>query len=114
MRQDTGDLFDAGFEGLPPTIEMQARAFHAENPHVAIALMELAEALRKRGHNQYGIAGLFEVLRYRHSLETRGDEFKLNNNFRAFYARLLMRQYPWLDGFFETRIQKTGAPDERG
>ena len=29
--------------------------------------------------------------------------FKLNNNFTAHYARLLMAQEPDLEGFFETR-----------
>jgi hypothetical protein len=36
-------------------------------------------------------------------LSTRGDEFKLNNDYRAPYARLIMRREPDLDGLFETR-----------
>ena len=33
------------------------------------------------------------------------SEFKLNNNYRSFYSRLLMEQEPELAGYFETRTQ---------
>lgn len=34
-----------------------------------------------------------------------GSTFKLNNNYRAFYARRFMRMYPEWSGFFRTREQ---------
>ena len=37
------------------------------------------------------------------SVQTTGDDFKINNDFTAHYARLLMREHPALEGFFETR-----------
>jgi hypothetical protein len=52
---------------------------------------------------RYGIKALFEVLRYEYSVQTQGDEFKLNNSYTSRYARMLMRQHADLDGFFETR-----------
>lgn len=41
--------------------------------------------------------------RSRSLTERFGDEYKLNNDYRAFYARLLMANEPELAGFFETR-----------
>ena len=82
------------------------KKFHTENPHVLPELVSMAKTLMSRGHKRYGIAGLFEVLRYRHSISTSGDTFKLNNNFRAIYSRVIMEKNPELDGFFETRERK--------
>jgi hypothetical protein len=46
---------------------------------------------------------LFEVLRWRHTLRTGGDEFKLNNNYRSYYSRLIMLTEADLTDVFETR-----------
>lgn len=88
-----------------PTLAEQFRAFHEANPEVYEELRDLALGLRRRGRTRYGIASLFEVLRWQRALKTQGDVFKLNNNYRAFYARLLMEREPDLAGFFETREQ---------
>ena len=79
-------------------------AFHTVNPHVYTQLLELARRLRSRGIDRYGIAGLFEVLRYDHTINTgSAQDFKLNNSYRAYYARLLMQCNPELAGLFELR-----------
>lgn len=78
-------------------------AFHSANPQVYETLRRMALTMRRRGVKQFGIAALFEVLRYEAALRTAGDEFKLNNSYRSFYARLLMEEESELTGFFETR-----------
>lgn len=85
------------------TIETRFEKFHALNPHVFNALRELALSLKRGGQPQYSIAALFEVLRFRGALRTQGDGFKLNNSYRALYARKIMKDVPELAGFFETR-----------
>jgi hypothetical protein len=50
---------------------------------------------------------LFEVLRWRRMLRTAGDEFQLNNNYRSYYARLIMLQESDLEDVFETRRLST-------
>ena len=86
-------------------LELKFEEYHKNNPEVYERLVELALGLLNRGHKRYGIAGLFEVLRWESAMETVGDHFKLNNNYRAFYARLIMDNEPRLHGFFETRRQ---------
>jgi hypothetical protein len=88
---------------MTTTTDLDFEAFHLLNPHVYERLTELAQQLHRQGITRYGIAGLFEVLRYEHALTTAGDEFKLNNNYRAYYARLIMDRNPNLNSFFETR-----------
>ena len=83
-------------------------AFHACNPHVYDELVALARRLRARGIDRYGIAGLFEVLRYDYTLRTGGEPFKLNNSYRAYYARMIMANESELAGLFELR---TSAAD---
>lgn len=79
--------------------------FHSDNPTVISELVTLADQLMERGHTQYSIKGLFEVLRHRRALKTvdAHSDFKLNNNYTAHYARLIMAEYPRLDGFFKIR-----------
>lgn len=86
-------------------IQEKFEAFHAENPGVYAELVKLALRVRGAGRARYGIATLFEVMRYRRDIQTSGDVFKLNNNFRALYARKIMEENPELDGLFATRTR---------
>ena len=99
---DIGPLVDVTY-APELTLAERAAAFHAQNPQVFRAIAELALRLRARGVKRGSISMLFETLRYR-ALETHGDKYKLNNSFRAWYARRVMLLYPTrLAGFFETR-----------
>lgn len=80
--------------------------FHAANPHVYERLREGALALRRRGWKRYGIAALWEGLRYEAALQTTTDDWKLDNSLRSIFARELMKNEPELAGFFETRRRR--------
>lgn len=105
---DTREVTEPDYQDCQ-TIEERFEAFHKRNPQVYRALRDMALELRRRGHRQYGIKALFEVLRFNTAMQTHGDTFKLNNNYTALYARLLMDNEPELEGFFETR-QRTSVP----
>lgn len=77
--------------------------FHAENPHVYDEIVLLARRAKRTGASKIGMKQLFEVLRWRRMLATKGDEFKLNNDYTACYARLIMDREADLAGMFETR-----------
>jgi hypothetical protein len=98
--------------GPPPglTIEEAFEAFHAANPHVYHALVSMAWQAKDRGIRRVGIGMMFEVLRWNHALRTGGDEFKLNNNYRSYYARRIMLDDPRLEGLFETRALHFHTP----
>ena len=82
--------------------------FHRANPDVYDELVRLAMQVRRRGHTHYAIKALFEIVRYHRALRTVDDheDFKLNNNYTALYARLIMKKIPRLDGFFSLRVRK--------
>lgn len=96
------DAFDP--EQRERNLQEQFERFHQQNPHVYAELCRLARRLARAGASRVGMKMLFEVLRYRHTLATRGgDGVKLNNNMTSRYARLISAQEPDLDGLFETR-----------
>lgn len=85
-------------------IEREFKDFHAQYPEVYEQLTRLARTWKSNGTAKLGIATLFEVLRWNSHLNPNKDGgYKLNNNYRALYARLIMDQEPDLKGLFELR-----------
>jgi hypothetical protein len=86
------------------SIERDFLEFHQANPLVYERLVQLArEWKRRRGNRKVGMKMLFEVLRWEVAMRTTGDDFRLNNNYTSYYARLIMEREPDLRGLFETR-----------
>ena len=90
-------------------IDRAFAAFHEANPHVMAELVRLTRELRGRGVQRVGMKMLFEVLRWS-ALRTTGDDFRLNNNFTARYARRIMAAHPDLAGVYETRDLRPPVP----
>ena len=86
-------------------IQERFEAFHHAHPEVYRQLVLFARQAKASGRAQYGIGALFERVRWHFYIEQRlGDEaWKLNNNYRSRYARLIMQQEPDLRGFFNLR-----------
>lgn len=95
------------------TIREAFLRFHRENPQVYAELVKLARRAHSRGARKVGVKMLFEVLRWRHTLATGGDTFKLNNNYHSYYARLILSQNPELGGIFDLRrLHGPGLKDD--
>jgi hypothetical protein len=85
-------------------IVREFREFHLEHPEVYNELVKLARTWQANGSDKLGIATLFEVLRWNSHLNPqRTGGYKLNNNYRALYARKIMEQESDLNGLFEIR-----------
>ena len=82
--------------------------FHHDNPVVYQYLIRFATEWRKRrGLNaKLGIGALFERVRWEVYLGEQEHDFKLNNNNRASYARLMMRDELSLQNIFQLRRQR--------
>lgn len=105
-----GSVAQLKFEFLPIvptpsglTIEESFGLFHHGNPHIYRLLKQMAIDYKRKGHAHCGMKMLWEALRYSSAVKTRGEPYKLNNNYTALYARLLMKQERELVGFFEVR-----------
>lgn len=89
-------------------IEREFNQFHAEHPEVYSELVHLARTWKRNGTAKLGIATLFEVLRWNSHLNPHlHGGYKLNNNYRALYARKIMEREPDLNGLFEVRERTT-------
>lgn len=81
-------------------------AWLAANPHVwELFALYSNEAIRA-GHEHYSADAIVHRIRWHVSVETRGDEFKINNNYVAFLARMFADCFPQHAGFFRMRTQR--------
>lgn len=78
--------------------------FHEQNPVVYEVLCRLArEWIDRTGRHELAIATLVETARWELAFKTSDPDYKINNVFRAYYARLIMQQEADLIGLFELR-----------
>lgn len=85
--------------------------FHDHHPEVYQALLRFSLDWRaKHGPDAHlGVAKLFEQVRWELHLQLGDQVPKLNNNHRAFYARLLMSRHQELEGLFILRQQRVAC-----
>jgi len=81
-------------------------AFHKEHPEVWDLFCKFAFEMIDRGFNNYSSKAIFERIRWEKDVGGDGvTQFKLGNNYPAFYARAFMKKYPEHAGFFRLREQ---------
>lgn len=74
--------------------------FHKSNPMILALYRQYALTARRKKRGKYSIAVITEVIRWHVDIDTSGWEFKLANDLKAYYARLLMLYEPELEEFF--------------
>lgn len=80
-------------------------AFHRSNPIVWDLFCRFTFEAIRSGHPHYSSDCIFNRIRWHTDIETQSDNdpVKLNNNFRAYYARMFHEKYPEHAGFFRNR-----------
>jgi hypothetical protein len=83
-------------------------AWHSRNPSVWRKFENKALALIAKGKQRWGAKAIFEVIRYERAEEEGGqfDDYAVNNNYPAYYARIFAAKYPQHSKFFEFRAVK--------
>ena len=77
--------------------------FHREHPEVYDELRRMAYQLLRAGHKRYSVDAMLHVVRWHRAMAGKdADGFKMNNNYAAFYARMLSQE-PELSEMFEMR-----------
>jgi hypothetical protein len=82
------------------------RKYHAANPHVYQLFRRFTLQVINTGRERYGAKSIFEQIRWHTEIESKGEDFKINNNYTPFYARMFMYEYPQNDGFFRLRTMR--------
>jgi hypothetical protein len=84
-------------------IQLEFERFHARHPEVLDALVLLLRRARDKGFRRMGIGACFEILRWESGIGDERGIYKLNNNLRSRYARLIKEREPQLGQMLETR-----------
>ena len=88
--------------GTAANSALAALKFKKNNPEAYKLLAQTALELKRRG-SRVSAARVFEAARVIPPREPNAVPFKLDNSLRPAIARLLMVDYPELEGAFETR-----------
>lgn len=79
--------------------------WHAKHPDVWRAFKKMTLALIDAGKKSYGAKAIMEVIRFNHDIQG-GKEFKISNNYTAYYARIFAIQHPSHQNFFQFKAVK--------
>lgn len=95
------------FADIQPHIVRMFWKFHTENPHIYELFKSFCQDVKNAGRTAYGAGAVFERIRWHVNIEVRSDDdFKLNNNYRSCYSRLLILEDPSFSAFFAIRSTK--------
>ena len=84
-------------------LETRFAEFDQANPLVYRLFKAYARKIQNTGRNKYSAWTIVNVIRWEEDLRTVGDDFKINNDYIALYARKLVEECPDFDGFFMLR-----------
>lgn len=83
------------------------KAFHRANPGVWALFRQFAHEAKQAGQTRFSADAILHRIRWHVRIETRSsDGRKINNDFAAYYARMLMADEPEFAGFFELRTTR--------
>lgn len=75
------------------------------NPRLYKEFVHYTYQMISAGQSKIGSKAIFERIRWEAKIE-RNDEFKINNNYTADFARKFEQDFPHFEGIFEKRVCK--------
>ena len=81
----------------------QFTKYDQEHPEVYRYLLTLCRNVRERGFTRYAISPLVELVRWHFRIERGENEFKIQNDFKPWYARKIAQENPEFSDFFTFR-----------
>lgn len=103
IRQELIDTYKA-----PAVMADIFLAYHQKYPEIWKHFERLSLMVWNTGRRKYGAQTIVHNIRWHVEIENRGEDFKINNEFIAYYARVFLIKYPEAAeaGFFELRELK--------
>jgi len=88
-----------------PTIQDKFNKYHAANPDVFRLFLHYAFEAKNAGFTQYSAWAIMNRIRWHHDVNTpQKGEFKISNDYIAWYARKAMAENPLsFKGFFKIK-----------
>lgn len=78
-------------------------AFYRESHDVYEAFVRMSLKMRRK-RERYSADAILHAVRWERDLADSTSDWKVNNNFSSWLARLAMARHPVLQGFFELRV----------
>lgn len=91
-------------------LRQECIAFHRAHPEVWRLFVTFTKQAIASNRNHFGVGAIWERLRWETQVNPQYralGELKLNNNYRAFYARAFATKYPQHADFFRFRRQRS-------
>lgn len=87
-----------------PTNAVEFLKFHKENPAVWALYKKFAYEAHQAGHIRLSSEIILNRVRWETTIATNDKQFKINNNHKPFYARMLMhKEQFYFENFFAMR-----------
>lgn len=93
------------FDDISPELLKKFKECHTAHPEIYQQFKAMAYQMKSRA-KRYSHITIFEVIRWNTDIRG-GDRFKINNNYRSVYVRLLIYNHPEFKDFFEKRSHQT-------
>jgi hypothetical protein len=90
-------------EGAPEPKVYQFIRWHSEHRDVWESFEQFSLAAAGAGRRHYGAMAILNRVRWHAEIEKRSDDFKVNNNWAPYYARIFVWKYPELSDLFSTK-----------
>ena len=100
------ETFQPGFDFNESPKKAKWNEVKRKHPRLMAHLARISLELKHRGYARYSMDGVFHIARWDTGLSTGDFGFKMNNDYTAYASRELMKDYPQLEGFFQTREQR--------
>lgn len=82
--------------------EEKAREFDNEHPEIWVQFVKVAKTAKAKGFKTWSADAIFQIIRWESDV-TKFEEYKVNNNYRKYYAKKLVTTFPEFEGFFKFR-----------
>ena len=79
------------------------KTFHSKNPEVYELFKTFTFRAINAGHIRLSSEMIINRIRWETSIETTDKDYKINNDYKPFYSRMFMNEYPNYNNFFSTR-----------
>jgi hypothetical protein len=83
--------------------ERKFRKFHDTNPQVYELFKRFAFDAMNQGHHRLSSEMIINRIRWETKVVTTDYDYKINNDYKPFYSRLFIEQYPRHKAFFQCR-----------
>jgi len=80
--------------------------WHKKNPHVWNLFQKFTFEAIRSGRKNYSHWAIIQRIRWETDIVTKGNPFKISNDWIAYYARYFIHTYPQHKGFFKIKPLK--------